>query len=480
MDKEGEFFSAVLVNNGTILETLKNTPEFKDIEKIDLENSFVYPGFIDTHTHSFEGGLYSSGVNLENVTSLEEVFELLVEAKPIDGKILAFHFDENDIKEQRFPTAEELDKIYPEMPVLLRRVDGHSSVINTSAAKKINWEKPLLANFNGYLNKSMDGKASKWFHENLSDEAILRAYTKASEIALQTGHTTIHTMVGNTRSDTKHFKLIQKNINNFPIEFILYPQITDIESALEIGSPRIGGCLLADGSFGSHTAALLQPYSDQPDNKGILYRSNEFWEKFIRKAHRENLQVFIHCIGDAAITQILNCYEKVQKKNSKDMRHGIIHNELTSDNMLDRMQKINISSIMQPAFDRLWGGNNGLYEKRLGKERTSRTNRLASIYNRGILITGGSDWYITDLNALKGIDAAVRIHNPYERLSKFQALELYTSNAAQLSSDENRLGRIKKELQADFVCLDEDIFKSENINKIKINSVIKKGISYQW
>jgi predicted amidohydrolase YtcJ len=136
--------------------------------------------------------------------------------------------------------------------------------------------------------------------------------------------------------------------------------------------------------------------------------------------------------------------------------------------------------MMQPAFDKLWGGNNGLYERRLGKERTSRTNRLASIYNRGILITGGSDWYITDLNALKGIDAAVRIHNPYERLSKFQALELYTSNAAQLSSDENRLGRIKKELQADFVCLDEDIFKSENINKIKVNSVIKKGISYQW
>ena len=264
-------------------------------------------------------------------------------------------------------------------------------------------------------------------------------------------------------------------MDEFPVEYILYPQTTDVDIALEIGSPRVGGCILADGSFGSHTAALLEPYTDQPDNFGCLYHSDEFWEKFIRKAHDSDLQIAIHCIGDAAISQILKFYEKVQMEQPKDLRHEIIHNELTSDEILDRIAQARVSAVMQPMFDRLWGGENALYETRLGKERTSRTNRLASIYNRGILLTGSSDWYITEMNALKGIDAAVRIHNENERLTPYQAVELYTKNAARLSFDEDRLGTIEIGKQADMVCLNEDIFSSKSIADIEINFVIKKG-----
>ena len=475
MRKEGEFSSAILIKNDKIIETFKKTPELQNVEKIDLQNSFVYPGFIDTHTHSFEGGLYSISADLEHASSLNDVFEILSETKPINGKILAFHFDENKIKEKRFPTNKELDKIFPDIPVILRRIDGHSCVINSIAAKQIKWEKPLSHNFNGHLNKRWNGVASTWFHQNLSDEAILDIYQKAAEKALKTGHTTIHTMVGDAHSDLMHYQLIQGNLHRFPVEFILYPQITDIKKALEIGSPRIGGCIVADGSFGSHTAALLQPYEDQPENYRALYRTDKFWENFIREAHQKNLQIAIHCIGDAAISQILKFYEKVQKEDPKDLRHEIIHNELTSDEMLDRMQKINISSVMQPMFDRLWAGENELYERVLGKERTSSTNRLASIYKRGILITGGSDWYITELNALKGINAATKMHNKKERLTPYQAIELYTSNAAKLSFDENRIGKIDKGLQADFVCLVDDVFQTTEIDKIKIRMVVKRG-----
>ncbi len=475
MRKEEEFFSALLIDNGKIKETFKKIPDLKNVEKIDLKESFVYPGFVDTHTHSFEGGLYSLGANLEKVTCLNDVFEILSETKPIDDKIIAFHFEENNVSENRFPTAKELDKIFPENPVILRRVDGHSCVINTVAAKKIKWEKSFLEDFNGHLNKQLNGKAVNWFHKDLSAEGIIQAYHQAAQIALKTGHTTIHTMIGNGGSDIKHFHLIQKNLEKFPIDFILYPQITDVDVALEIGSPRIGGCILADGSFGSHTAALLQSYEDQPDNYGVLYKTDEFWEEFIRKANKKNLQIAIHCIGDAAISQVLKMYEKAQLSDPKYLQHVIIHNELTSDEMLDRMKEADVCAIMQPLFDRLWAGGNGLYETRLGRERTSRTTRLASVYNRGILLTGSSDWYITDLNALKGIDAAVRIHNPDERLTPFQAVEIYTKNAAKLTFDEDKFGTIEKDKQADLVCLAQDIFASERIDKIKINYVIKKG-----
>ena len=473
---EDDIVSAVLVDDeGYIKETFVHSPEIENVEKIDLHNNFVYPGFIDTHTHSFEGGLYSLNANLENVTSLKEVFEILAETKPFSGKIFAFHFDENNIKEKRFPTITELDKLFPDTPLILRRVDGHSCVINSKAAKMIKWKNPLPSDFNGYLFKRANGKASNWFHRDLADDAILQAYHQAANIALQNGHTTIHTMIGDAYSDIKHYKLIKKNLHLFPIEFILYPQITDVNVALEIESPRVGGCVLADGSLGSYTAALLEPYSDKPETSGILYRSDEFWQNFIRKAHKNDLQVAVHCIGDAAISQILNCYETVQQEDPKDLKHMIIHNELTSDDILNRMLKANVSAVMQPMFDRLWAGKDGLYEKRLGAKRVSQTTRLASIYNRNILLTGGSDWYITDMNALMGIDAATRIHNEKEQLTPYQAIEIYTKNAAILSGDENRFGTIEKGKLANFVCLKENILESRSIKDIPIHSVIVRG-----
>ncbi|MBN2460875.1 MAG: amidohydrolase family protein, partial [Candidatus Cloacimonetes bacterium] len=302
---------------------------------------------------------------------------------------------------------------------------------------------------------------------------------EAAKVALKNGHTTVHTMIGNGYSDLKHYGLIRNHLQDFPVEFILYPQISDIDKALEVGSPRIGGCLLADGSFGSHTAALTEPYHDRPDSYGVLYRTDLFWKKFISRAHRKNLQIAVHCIGDAAIAQILKFYEEVNQKDPKDLRHEIIHNELASESMLDRMSRISVSAVMQPMFDRLWAGEGCLYQKVLGKERTLHTNRLASVEQRKILLCGGSDWYITAMKALQGIDAAVNLHNPLERISRYNAVRMYTSNAAHLSFDENRLGTLTPGKQADMVCLKEDIFNADNISNIEIKSVIKKGILFQ-
>ncbi|MCF7794565.1 MAG: amidohydrolase [Candidatus Cloacimonetes bacterium] len=474
--KENESFLHVLVDDfGKIVETYQQKPRNQKYEEIDLERSFVYPGFTDTHTHSFEGGLYSLSANLEGVEKLAEIFEILAETKPVSGKIFAYHFEENEIKEKRFPTAEELDRIFPETPVILRRVDGHSCVINSVAARQIPWKQVLPQNFNGHLSGRWNGMAANWFHRDLSDEAIIKIYKQAAKIALKGGHTAVHTMIGDAYSDPKHYELIRNHLDEFSVEFILYPQITDVKKAIDLGAKRIGGCALADGSLGSYTAALSEPYEDRKSTKGILYRTNETWEKIIRAAHENNLQMAVHCIGDAAIEQILTIYEKLQKEDPKDLQHEIIHCELTSDEMLDRIAAAKCSAVMQPMFDRLWAGTGGLYETRLGKERTSRTNRLASTYRRGILLTGGSDWYITDINAMKGIDAATRIHNKNERLTLFQAIEIYTRNAAKLSFDEDRFGTIEIGKEANFTCLKEDVFTSQNIAEIEVKNIFRKG-----
>lgn len=250
----------------------------------------------------------------------------------------------------------------------------------------------------------------------------------------------------------------------------------DISKALELGAKRIGGCILADGSFGSHTAALFQPYADEPANIGILYHDDDFWNAFVMEAHEKNLQVAVHCIGDRAVNQILTAYEKAQQKNPKDLRHELIHCELMNDEMLARASRANVSCVVQPMFDRLWGGDSDLYARVLGLDRAMQTNRFQSQRRNGILATGGSDWYITDLDALKGIDAAVKHHNPNEALKPYDAIKLYTVNAARLSHDENRLGLITQGYQADFICLEKDIFTEKDIASIPIKAVYKKGV----
>jgi predicted amidohydrolase YtcJ len=475
MLQENDFYDSMLIEDGIIKQLFSGKPDIAGVEEIDLKGAFVYPGFIDTHTHSFEGGLYNLGANLNSVNSLTELFDKLAGTVPVSGKIFAYGFDENNISEKRFPTALELDQIFPDIPAILRRVDGHSCVVNSKAADQIDWEKPMPGSFTGHLYSYWNGRASNWFHRNLDEESILKAYVTAAQIAVKSGHTTVHTMIGDSYSDPKHYNLIYNNLSKFPVNFILYPQITDIKVAKDLGAARIGGCILADGSFGSRTAALMKPYTDRSDSSGTLYRTDDFWEKFILEAHKEDLQLAVHCIGDRAIDQILKCYEKAQQTDPKDLRHEIIHNELTTDEMLDRIKYANVSAVMQPLFDRLWGNPGGLYETVLGKERTSRTTRLASIYQREILLTGGSDWYITEIDALKGIDASVRIHNSTERLTPYQAVKIYTSNAAALNFDEEKYGTLSPGLQADITILAEDIFHSEDIQNVEIVNVMRDG-----
>ncbi len=472
---ENESYKSMLVEDGIIKDVFQNIPTMNS-EIVDLQGAFVYPGFIDTHTHSFEGGLYSLGVNLEKAKTISETLELLRMAKPQGNLIFAYHFDETEMKEKRFPTLEELDSIFPSNPVLLRRVDGHSCVINSEAAKRIPWGQAPPPGFYGLLRKEDNDLAAHWFHGNLSDEAVLQAYQQAAQLAINGGHTTIHTMIGDSVNNPTHYALIEKHKAKFPIEFITYPQMFDIRKALELGSKRIGGCILADGSFGSHTAALTVPYTDEPDNYGTLYHDDEFWMNFVMEAHNNDLQVAVHCIGDKAVNQILQAYEMVQKQKLKDLRHELIHCELMTDDMLKRARNAGVSCVMQPMFDHLWGGDSGLYARVLGTDRAFSTNRFASIMKQGILCTGGSDWYITELNALKGISAAVHHHNPKEALSPYEAVKLYTVNAAKLSHDENRIGKITQNYQADFVCLGSNIMHSNDIASIPLLSVYKKGI----
>jgi predicted amidohydrolase YtcJ len=474
MDSDN-IYNSMQIEKDKIVGLSKKSRENSNHKNINLRGKYILPGFIDTHTHSFEGGLYSLGADLSPAKSIKDVLEIIYTSKPVGGMIFAFKFDENQIKEKRFPKINELDKVFPNLPVLLRRVDGHSCVINSYAKNIIGKLYPKInLNFSIFTKEENDFIAH-FFHQNLNEEGLIEAYKNTVDIGIQNGLTSIHTMVGDANQNPLHYEWIRDNLNKFDLEFILYPQILNIKTALDLGSRRIGGCILADGSFGSHTAGLKMPYSDQDTHNGELYQSDEFWINFVKKAHNNNLQVGVHAIGDAAIEQILRAYEIAQNENPKDLRHQIIHCELISDKQIERMAKANISAVMQPMFDRLWGGENGLYHRVLGMNRTLRTTRLKSINDAKILLSGGSDFYITELNPIKGIDAAENIHNINESLQRKDAIKIFTSNAAKVSHDETRIGSLKLGLQADFLILENNPFKIPKFTDLRICSVYKKG-----
>ncbi|MDD4156840.1 MAG: amidohydrolase family protein [Candidatus Cloacimonetes bacterium] len=478
LDEKNNTYSAILCDNDKIIETYKDNYPNIEAQKINLNNSFVLPGFIDTHTHSFEGGLYQQGVDLENCNSIDDILTLLNQANIISDMIFAWRLDENNLKEKRFPTKQELDKVNSHTPILIRRIDGHSCIINTPAEKMIlnNNKLDYALPDNGILSGSLNDIAAHTFHKNLDNNAILNCYKQAQTIALQNGHTTIHTMIGDANQSILHYPLMNEHLNDFIIDFEIYPQSFNLEQALKYKAKRIGGCILADGSFGSFTAGLSQAYQDKPINeKGKLYQTQNFWDTFIEQAHKNNLQIGVHCIGDEAIMQIVTAVNKAQLKETKDLRHQLIHCELVRDDMIPEIKKAQMYVVAQPMFDALWGQEYGFYHKVLGDKRYKKLNRYKTLTDNDIIVTGGSDWYITDLAALKGINAAVNHHNKNERLSIKDAIKLYTVNAAKLSFDENNKGMIRKNFKADFVCLDKDIFSTNSINIIKVKRTIKNA-----
>jgi predicted amidohydrolase YtcJ len=279
-------------------------------------------------------------------------------------------------------------------------------------------------------------------------------------------------MVGDANMSIGHYSLIQENLANFGVDYVLYPQSFNIEAALEVGAQRIGGCILADGSLGSYTAALYESYQGRPI-RGNLYQTDAYWSDFITRAHHHNLQVGVHCIGDRAITQINSVYLALANSDPKDLRHQLIHCEITDDALVNQIKASGAVPVMQPMFDRLWGGENGFYAKVLGKERAENMNRFATMFSKGIKITGSSDWYITELNIVKSLDAAMNHHSPAEALTAGQAIDIYTKNAAWLSHDEGVKGQLLTGLLADFTVLNYDL-KKPGADK-RVVATIKEG-----
>ncbi|MEO0071724.1 MAG: amidohydrolase [candidate division WOR-3 bacterium] len=442
------------------------------------EQLYITPGFIDSHTHPLETGLALLFPDLSPAVSVAECIELLslgLTKMPDVPLLFAFNFDPDRIKEHRYLYRRELDKVTQKKPVFVYRVDGHSAVANSSALDLLGEKFPSGVELDGagkptgVIRAPAYEALSATLKNLLPSELIREAISLTAQVAMSKGVTTIAGLVGWDGLEEEKWAIIFDALGSTPIRIEPFFQTWNINISLNFGLKRVGGCLLLDGSFGSHTAALNMDYADAPGYKGELYQTEERLLTFLEEAEAKGLQTAFHAIGDRAIEQLVSCHEKVKTRSG--LRHRIEHAELLNDDLIKRIAQLGLVLCVQPTFATIWGGEKGMYAQRLG-ERWRSSNPLRTLWDNKILIAGGSDSPITPIDPLGGIRSSLSLPNEAYRLNAQEAFALFTINAAYSLNLEEKTGQLKPGLEADFVFLNAD---PREVTDCQVISVYRKG-----
>jgi predicted amidohydrolase YtcJ len=460
---------------------------------LDLAGQAVVPGFIDTHAHFLWTALSLAALDVSEAQdhpSLQSIVRRAATDTPLGELILGMGFSEYALDTDRFsPIIEALDAAAPDHPVYLIGITGHTSAINSQALALLAPSKDVPGVMqgadgqpNGLLADEANGLALERFADFASAAgSAAETVTQAAQKAVSVGLTTVHALEGGSASEDDAVSKFLEAVPGLPLRFVLYYQTMDVEKVTALGLPRIGGCILLDGDVGPRTAALSQPYVDDPECYGTLYHTQSEIDAFVLEAHRAGLQVALHAVGDAAVEQALNAYEAALIAYPRsDHRHRIEHCEIIREEQIQRAQRLGVALAIQPPFNHYWPHTD--YFPSVGKERAMSADPVRKLMRPGLLVAGGSDSTVTPLGPLIGVHAAVNHSNPAERVSIQEGLELYTINAARIAFEERDKGSLEVGKLGDFVVLDENPFEVDpaRIKDIPIERTIIGGqVVYQ-
>lgn len=471
---------------------------------IDASGKMISPGFNDSHVHFIDGGFGLSSVQLRDAKTKEDFIKRIGDfAKkiPAGNWILAGDWDHTNWGGE-LPKASWIDSITPNHPVFVQRLDGHMGLANSAAMKLSKISSSTKDVEGGFITRASNGSPDGIFKDNAmgmiyknvsepSDELKDRALKAAMDYVAERGVTSIQNM--GTWSDLEVFKRAHKKHELKTRIYAAVPLNSWKKLVEEIGKNgrgddflKIGGLKgFVDGSLGSHTAAFEQSFSDTPADSGFMVATTDELYKAISPADSAGLQLLIHAIGDKAIRELLNIFERVEKENGKrDRRFRIEHFQHIAPSDFRRIGPLNIVASVQPYHaidDGRWA------EKVIGPERIKTTYAFKSLLDNKAVLAFGSDWFVAPPTPLEGIYAAVTrrtIDNktpegwvPEQKITVEQALRAYTSGSAYASFDEKKKGVLKKGNLADLVILDNDIttISPEKIREVNVVTTIVGG-----
>ena len=478
----------VAVKGKKILHVGKDAPP-NNCKELDLGDSIVFPGLIDTHVHGGTTAVVNSGVNLMNATEIDEVLCKLEERcrETEDDLVFGSFFMQQQIKENRYPTRQELDKISHGKKIMVLSITLHSSSINTAAYESIPFPTGadgISLDENGVFTGCLTEDESQLFAlskllGDLPKERYLRYIDEFGKMCSEVGLTTVHCMEGQFMFDDEDIDLWISKINDgsLPFHCVLYPQIWNYEKAKKYGLPRHGGCLTLDGADMDFTMALDEPYTCKPEVRGNLYRKDIEVYHIVSQAYSDGKQIALHAMGERAIDQALDAFRRViSEQGDKKLRPRIEHFSLPRPEHLTLAAKLGVVASQQPEYSWLFDTPGGSVETWFGEERTKRFEQYSHINNAGVIVAGGSDAPVNSLNPLTGIHGLVNARFETRRFDVTGAFKVYTQNAAYAAFEENERGTIKAGYFADFTALSENPYETPTrINEIDVTHTISEG-----
>lgn len=481
--------AGVLVCDGRVERLLDGPPVglSGEVRIVDCQGGALVPGLHDCHAHLTDAGLLAGRYDIRDCADIHAVLRRVADLAHGDGADLiaplyAGNYDETLIAERRPPTRKELDSVAPSRPVLLTRVDGHSCVVNSAAFALLGLEafEGVERDESGAPTGRLIGPANyeaQGVVRRLPDAARRAAGQRAAAEALRGGITTVHHVMA-TDAPLEQLEQMYRDDAALPLRVISKTCSTDVPKVKRLGGRVFGGDVFVDGSIGSCTAAVSHAYRGT-DARGLLYLTRAQLFELFDEAAQAGLSLGVHAIGDRAIEETIAAWEMVVTAHgaSPRVRPSIDHFEIALPDQIARAARLGMLLSVQPAFDHLWGGDSGMYARRLGVECAREMNRFKSAQRAGCIICGGSDAPVTAFSALLGIHSLVNHHVAEERFTIEEALRAYSADAAKLSFDEARRGIIAPGYDADFAVMEKrlDTVARDAIKDMRVLMTIVGG-----
>jgi predicted amidohydrolase YtcJ len=450
-----------LVLDGERIVSLDPLEAGAGLESVDMKGATVLPAFADCHVHLTDTGYFLGERFLGNTRSYDD-YAAAIARLPSDTFVFAGQYDESFWNDGRFADAAPLDRHFPDAFAMVVRVDGHSCIVNR---KTFAWldlppqtqgiDRDEHGTPTGRLLLEANWRAQSAYMKKLPLSIRRAADLRASELALSRGYLHLHAQLVGLEREVYAEEVAALRAIPGPK---WYPKICepDAHLAQELGLRYVGGDVFLDGSIGSCTAAVSEPFANGSLGE-LKYGDDELYVYF-SNAEALGISAGVHAIGDRAIEQCIATWERVLggKPSARGNRHFIEHFEIARQEHIDACARMGIYLSMQPQFDYLWGGVDQMYDVRLGTPRMRTMNALGRAQRAGAILCGGDDSPVCNFSPLEGMQSAVDHHEPQERLTPHQALTMYSYNGALLVHAERETGLLAPGYAADFVVLDRD------------------------